>query len=74
MDATWSPEARQIRAEFQSMPGLSLSVAQAARLWGWTHDRTVVALSRLAEADYLVRDARGMYRIRRAQSCWGGAH
>ncbi len=67
-----TPEAQRIRAEFHDMPGLSLSVAQAARLWGWTQEQSAVLLSQLADEQYLVRDARGEYRVRGSQSFWGG--
>ena len=29
---------RRIRAEFEEMPGLRLTLTQAARLWGLDHD------------------------------------
>lgn len=64
-------EARRIRAEFHDMPGLSLSVAQAARLWGWTPEHSAALLSQLADEKYLVRDSRGEYRVRGSQLSWG---
>ena len=52
---------RRIRGEYLEMPGLSLTVPQAQRLWGlepaFCHD----LLKALVESGFLVRTATGAY-------------
>lgn len=54
--------ARRIYAEFEEMPGLELTEAQAARLW-WM-DRALCArlLDGLVKARYLTRTQAGRFR------------
>ena len=40
---------QRVRREFQEMPGLCVTVAQAARLFGIPHDESARILSQLAE-------------------------
>ena len=44
-----------IRAEYLEMPGLCLTVAQAARLWNVGRDECVKTLDTLASAGFLYR-------------------
>lgn len=57
------PTAKQLaHAEFDEMPGLSLTPRQAARLWGLTHVQSERLLTGLVEDGFLIRDRRGAYR------------
>jgi len=44
-----------IRAEYLEMPGLCLTLAQAARLWNVEQDRCLQALESLTRAGFLYR-------------------
>lgn len=61
-----------IRAEFLEMPGLALTLAQAARLFGIDVRQAKQDLQRLLDERFLVRDARGAFR-RRDVFVLGGA-
>lgn len=54
--------SRRVRAEYEEMPGLRLTVAQAARLWSLTASESMRVLSELAGSGFLVRDTKGAYR------------
>jgi hypothetical protein len=45
--------ADRVRAEFVEMPGLSLTVHQASRLFGLDHDICRGVIDRLVRADFL---------------------
>ena len=45
--------AVRIRAEFEEMPGLTLTMQQASRLFGLEHDVCRQVVDRLIGADYL---------------------
>ncbi len=60
---------QQIRAEYLEMPGLTLTVPQAARLWGLNASQSERLLSELAGSGFLIRDARGAYRRRGCPRC-----
>jgi hypothetical protein len=45
----------RVRAEFLEMPGLTLTVAQAARLWSLDAQLCSAVLSALEDARFLVR-------------------
>jgi hypothetical protein len=62
-----SPSLTRIRAEYLEMPGLALTLGQAARLWG--ADRAVVEplLRSLVDSGFLWRTDGGQY-VRRADS------
>ncbi|HZR26683.1 MAG TPA: hypothetical protein VFA59_24025 [Vicinamibacterales bacterium] len=67
LDLTRSgPLLERIRAEFVEMPGLTLTLPQAARFWTLTAPQANAALSELAEGGFLVRDPHGLYRRRGA--------
>ena len=57
---------QRIRAEFVEMPGLMLTLPQAARLWCLTAPQAQAGLSELVNAGFLVRDSRDVYRRRGA--------
>lgn len=46
---------QRVKAEFLEMPGLTLTVAQAARLWSFEAGFCAAVLGSLEEARFLVR-------------------
>ena len=50
------------RVEYLEMPGLGLTIPQAARFFTVTLQEAERTLSRLVEEGLLARDARGVYR------------
>jgi len=52
---------RRIEGEYLEMPGLSLTAAQAERLWGLTRTTCAHALMTLVRAGILKRTAHGTY-------------
>lgn len=59
----------RIRAEYAEMPGLNLTLAQAARLWNIDRRCTSAVLSRLLREGFLVRTSRGVYRREACPRC-----
>ncbi len=57
-----------VYSEYQEMPGLQLTIAQAARLWNSDRDSCAQALETLVDASFLRRED-GCYV--RADSDWG---
>lgn len=55
--------AQRARAEFREMPGMSLTTAQAARLWQLSPDTAEVLLAELVQAGFLVRREGQRYRL-----------
>lgn len=55
--------AQRARAEFREMPGMSLTTAQAARLWQLSPDTAEVLLAELVQAGFLVRKDGQRYRL-----------
>ena len=55
--------AQRARAEFREMPGMSLTTAQAARLWQLSPDTAEVLLAELVEAGFLVRRAGQQFKL-----------
>jgi hypothetical protein len=51
----------RIRGEFREMPGLTLTVAQARRLWSLDSSTCSAVLSELVESGFLCRRADGAY-------------
>lgn len=68
-DGVTSSDLARIRREYLEMPGLVLTLPQAARLWGLTVRRSESLLSILVDIGFLVRDDTGAYRRRRI-SLW----
>ena len=54
-DDTFASAVARVKAEFLEMPGLTLTVAQASRLWSFDAGLCVAVLSNLEEARFLVR-------------------
>jgi hypothetical protein len=52
---------RRIQGEYEEMPGLTLTEAQARRLWGLDARTCRLALAMLLEQRFLRRTAAGMY-------------
>ena len=55
--------AQRARAEFREMPGMSLTTAQAARLWQLSPDTAEVLLAELVQAGFLVRRDGQQYKL-----------
>ena len=68
-DASTSSVVHRIRGEYLEMPGLTLTVRQAARLWGLEVTQSQRLLSELVDSQFLVADARGAYRRRGCPRC-----
>jgi hypothetical protein len=62
-----SPSLTRIRAEYLEMPGLALTLVQAARLWGADCAVVEPLLRSLVDSGFLWRTADGQY-VRRADS------
>lgn len=54
---------QRIRGEFREMPGLTLTLRQASRLWSLDPVACDMALRFLVEERYLERTARGAFRL-----------
>jgi hypothetical protein len=54
-DQTFSQALRRARAEFMEMPGLKLTLCQAARLWSMDAATCAAVLARLVDARFLVQ-------------------
>ena len=52
----------RVRGEFREMPGLSLTLVQAGRLWSLDPPTCAEVLSRLVETGFLSRRADGAFR------------
>jgi hypothetical protein len=52
---------QRIRGEFLEMPGLTLTPAQAGRLWALEPDVCASVLAQLIETGFLARSAEGRY-------------
>ena len=57
----------RVRSEFDEMPGLQLTLPQAARLWGLDHEASRLVIDALVERSFLRWTARGtVVRVDRA--------
>jgi hypothetical protein len=57
----------RVRSEFNEMPGLQLTLPQAARLWGLDHEASRLVIDALVERSFLRWTARGtVIRVDRA--------
>ena len=63
-DRQMSSDVARIRNEYVEMPGLVLTLPQAARLWGLSESRSALLLSMLVEAGFLICDKKTVYRRR----------
>ena len=57
-------DVARIRKEYVEMPGLALTLPQAARLWGLSENRSALLLSMLVETGFLICDKKTVYRRR----------
>ena len=64
-DGSMSADLARIRSEYIEMPGLVLTLPQAARLWGFGTQRAADLLTVLLDAGFLTCDNRAVYRRRR---------
>jgi hypothetical protein len=65
---------RRIRAEYREMPGLTLTVPQAQRLWSLDANTCHAALDALVEAHFLIRSPRGTFVMAPATAATAPAH
>jgi hypothetical protein len=63
-DRPMSRDVARIRNEYVEMPGLILTLPQAARLWSLSESRSELLLSMLVEAGFLICDKKTVYRRR----------
>jgi hypothetical protein len=63
-DQQMSNDVARIRNEYIEMPGLALTLPQAARLWGLSESRSALLLSMLVETGFLICDKTTVYRRR----------
>ena len=63
-----SRDMARIRNEYVEMPGLVLTLPQAARLWSLSESRSQRLLSLLVEAGFLICDKNTAYRRRLVRS------
>ena len=63
-DRPMSRDMARIRNEYVEMPGLVLTLPQAARLWSLSESRSELLLSLLVEAGFLICDKKTVYRRR----------
>lgn len=64
-----SEVVQRIQAEYMEMPGLKLTLPQAARLFGVTTDESQRVLSDLTNDGFLRRDRNGVYLRRPCPRC-----
>lgn len=55
---------QRIEVEYREMPGLSLTLPQAARLWGLDRSTCEIVLTKLIERRVLKRTLNGTYLLR----------
>ncbi len=60
---------QRIQAEYLEMPGLTLTLSQAARLWNLNARQSEVLLAELVDRQFLMRDQHGAYRRRGCPRC-----
>lgn len=60
---------QRIQAEYLEMPGLALTLSQAARLWNLNARQSEVLLAELVDRQFLMRDQKGAYRRRGGPRC-----
>jgi hypothetical protein len=61
-DRQMSSDVARIRKEYLEMPGLVLTLPQAARLWSLSESRSALLLSMLVETGFLICDKNTVYR------------
>jgi Fic family protein len=68
-EAVTSPDVLRILGEYNEMPGLTLTVRQAARLWDLGVSQSQRLLRELVESRFLIEDSSGRYRRRGYPRC-----
>jgi hypothetical protein len=63
-DRQLSSDVARIRNEYLEMPGLVLTLPQAARLWGLSVSRSALLFSMLVQTGFLICDKKTVYRRR----------
>jgi hypothetical protein len=63
-DRLMSSDVARIRKEYLEMPGLVLTLPQAARLWAMSENRSALLLSMLVETGFLLCEEKTVYRRR----------
>jgi hypothetical protein len=58
---TFLHAVQRVKAEFMEMPGLTLTLAQAARLWAFDPAFCAAVLAALEETRFLVRTRRSAF-------------
>lgn len=53
--------SQQVRGEYLEMPGMSLTVEQATKMWGINREICATLLESLVEVGFLRRGQHGMY-------------
>jgi hypothetical protein len=66
-DLLWQAAVNRIRAEFEEMPCLRVTLSDARRLFGLPDPAAAWVLRCLAQEGFLVRTARGEYTRRAAR-------
>jgi hypothetical protein len=61
IDDAFACAMQRVKAEFIEMPGLTLTLAQAARLWAYDVSFCSAVLSALEETRFLVRTRRSAW-------------
>ena len=64
-DESITADLARVRSEYVEMPGLVLTLPQAARLYGFSTQRAAEILAALLDSGFLVCDRRTVYRRRR---------
>jgi hypothetical protein len=59
--------SRRVRSEFLEMPGLKLTLRQAARLWGLEENRCQAVIEDLMRSKFLARTSDGAI-VRRSEA------
>jgi hypothetical protein len=61
-DRLMASDVARIRTEYLEMPGLVLTLPQAARLWAMSENRSARLLSMLVETGFLICEEKTVYR------------
>ena len=69
MIAVPSTLRNRVESEYLEMPGLTLSLSHAMRLWGLSASQSERLLTDLVDAGFLIRDPLGRYRRRGCPRC-----
>jgi hypothetical protein len=62
--------ARRVKAEYLDMPGLSLTITQAQRLWSLDRQTCEALLTALTDARFLHRTTDGLFVLQSSRVNW----